>query len=563
MSVSAVAQDAGRTLGEQGAKGAAATAFPVVVTLFTGDWWDAAQIYRAWALPSASWTAKGPVAERSDVPHWLLGMTTWINSHWQGRDIFNTTWGDPHVMQHAAAAVARRFGLAGALGGLGLHWYEWDHYAFDTHYPEYFPVRDGFKEAVAALRAADVDVRVAPYINGRIYDQAAEKWSKDHARAHMCKRATAYNLNETQSHLALYDESYGSGAVFAVSCPHTSYWQDTIGGIATSLVADYGTSGVYIDQVAAAGPRGCWDPTHQHTLGGGSYWVDGYRTLLDKARAGVGSNSVLLTESNAEPFMDGINVFLTLVGFGSADFAGASRIVPVFPSIYGGYYVAMGAEFFQEDLTGPTPDVFSAKIAKQFLFGAQMGWFSLGGRSNQVPYMGIYEQLLSPTYDPEIALLQRLAARKVLANPWLQDGSHMRELPLSVSLLDDAAAAAAADVVVHVPRASPSMQQTYEHLRTSAHAAKLQYAPVMSAAWLRRDGSSLLVALVSVGRKGTHHVTASLDMRQFGFGGAATKFKVVDLVSGQSKGTFPSTAVPVAQLLQPHDVELLVISPEN
>jgi hypothetical protein len=83
--------------------------------------------------------------------------------------------------------------------------------------------------------------------------------------------------------------------------------------------------------------------------------------------------------------MDGINVFLTLVGFDTPP-AGAQRAVPVFPAIYGGYYIAMGAEFFQQDLV-PNPDVFSAKIAHMFLFGAQMGWFSLGGRDNQNPPM--------------------------------------------------------------------------------------------------------------------------------------------------------------------------------
>jgi hypothetical protein len=62
--------------------------------------------------------------------------------------------------------------------------------------------------------------------------------------------------------------------------------------------------GTYIDQIAAAGPRNCWDPTHNHTSGGGHYWVDGYRKLLEKARQGS-KKRMILTESNAEPFMDG------------------------------------------------------------------------------------------------------------------------------------------------------------------------------------------------------------------------------------------------------------------
>jgi hypothetical protein len=36
----------------------------------------------------------------------------------------------------------------------------------------------------------------------------------------------------------------------------------------------------------------------------------------------------------------------------------------------------------------------------------QLGWFSLGGRDNQQPPMGIYDQLMSPEYDAEIAYLR-------------------------------------------------------------------------------------------------------------------------------------------------------------
>eukprot|EP01126_Amoeba_proteus_P041825 TRINITY_DN4512_c0_g1_i5.p1 TRINITY_DN4512_c0_g1~~TRINITY_DN4512_c0_g1_i5.p1 ORF type:complete len:256 (+),score=36.16 TRINITY_DN4512_c0_g1_i5:335-1102(+) len=138
------------------------------------------------------------------------------------------------------------------------------------------------------------------------------------------------------SHLFLYEESYGSKAVFAVSCPSTDYWQNTITSVVSELVNEYGTDGVYLDQIAAAGPRNCFDPTHDHPLGGGSAWVDGYRLMLTKARSKIGNDAILLTESNAEPFMDSINLYLTLVGFIVADFSGSNRIIPVFPAIYGG-----------------------------------------------------------------------------------------------------------------------------------------------------------------------------------------------------------------------------------
>jgi hypothetical protein len=70
---------------------------PFQLQLFAGDWWDAAQIYRPFALTQADWTRKGPLVNRTDVPAWLLNMTVWVNSHWQQNDIFNITGGDPEV----------------------------------------------------------------------------------------------------------------------------------------------------------------------------------------------------------------------------------------------------------------------------------------------------------------------------------------------------------------------------------------------------------------------------------------------------------------------------------
>lgn len=60
--------------------------FDVVVASFDGDWFDAAQVYRAWVMGGeADWIAGGLVYERDDFPQWGLDLTVWVNSHWQVR----------------------------------------------------------------------------------------------------------------------------------------------------------------------------------------------------------------------------------------------------------------------------------------------------------------------------------------------------------------------------------------------------------------------------------------------------------------------------------------------
>jgi len=87
-----------------------------------------------------------------------------------------------------------------------------------------------------------------------------------------------------------------------------------------------------------------------------------------------------------------------------------------------------GAMFFKQDFEDP--DVFASKCANMFMFGAQLGWFSLIGRDNQAPYMGIYEELMDEKYDMEIEYLRKLSKAKRVANSYFLNGRSMRQLPL-------------------------------------------------------------------------------------------------------------------------------------
>lgn len=195
-------------------------AFPIVFAPFEGDWYDAAIIYKTWAIPNAVWLKQGKMADRTDIPNWIYNITTWVNSHWQNNDIFNITGGDPTVVLSNIMNIVERLGLE--KDALALHWYEWDTLGyilnskyedcvdevtcgFDTHYPEYFPVREGFHATLKKIQ--ELGVKVAPYINGRIVDQKTKFWTRDNNSAFesACKKSNGV-LNATSSDLTTYDE---------------------------------------------------------------------------------------------------------------------------------------------------------------------------------------------------------------------------------------------------------------------------------------------------------------------------------------------------------------------
>lgn len=149
--------------------------------------------------------------------------------------------GDPAYVQGEMLKVNALLDLPSHGGHLALHWYEWDTlgYAlgsnhtkceptvgppcgFDTHYPDYFPARQGCSKAIKAMQKAGM--RVIPYINGQLYDTRIPRWTQDKANISNQKflvdealtMATTATSPELNPHLEHFD-----GITSAVMCPHT------------------------------------------------------------------------------------------------------------------------------------------------------------------------------------------------------------------------------------------------------------------------------------------------------------------------------------------------------
>ena len=331
-------QDVGfRLLSENaGVPGAAfAPDYPVVIAAYRGDWWQAAERYRAWATQQA-WTAKGPIRQRADYPQRLEDLGFWM--------ILN---GEPAGVTNQMAKTARLYPDVPA----GVHWYCWHQIPFDNSYPEYFPTKDGMAEATRAM--AGKGQMVMPYINGRLWDQDIPSFIGAYAAT--CKQLTGTN----------YVEHYGKHSRNLVPmCPATRLWQDKVRDICHRLMAGCGVNAIYLDQIGAAAPAACYDASHGHPLGGGRYWTDGYRAMLtpikgEAERLGV----ALTTENTAEPYMDTVDAYLAWNPRYQED-------VPLLPAVYSGYTIYFTSPQASQD----TLDAFCAAQARDFLWGCQLGW---------------------------------------------------------------------------------------------------------------------------------------------------------------------------------------------
>ncbi|MBQ0006022.1 MAG: hypothetical protein KBS57_01275, partial [Alistipes sp.] len=251
----------------------------IVIAPFRGDWFDAAMMYKEWMKNESAWYpgellgAEG----RKDTPMWMKELCIWLSGNGFDKKIgeFQQEMGVP----------------------VGLHWYNWHQIPFDNDYPHYLPAKEGFRERAKELR--ENNIYVMPYINGRLWD------TRDNVMSDSLFTAQALPAVSKQKDGKPNIESYGSkevdgsDVVLGVMCPATKVWRDKMAEVVLKLTEEEQVNGVYMDQIAAAPPRLCFDATHGHPTGGGDWWTPAYRELLANIRAKMNPEAILTTESNA------------------------------------------------------------------------------------------------------------------------------------------------------------------------------------------------------------------------------------------------------------------------
>jgi len=368
--------------------------YDVVLGLFEGDWFDAAMIYRPWALRQKR--AARQVKDRRDIPDWSRHLPLWVHVSFPQL---------PKVDRAEMDALADRvLRFRQALGRpCGAHVYNWHDHPFDILYPDYRP-RPGIKQFVRRLQRESV--RVMPYINGRLFDMDLADWTREGARRFATKEAAPKIGGRPER---LFSETYGSNTPMAVMCSATKYWQDKVAGIVCRLVKDLGVDAVYIDQIAAAWSEVCSDPAHGHPLRGGGWWIHGYAEMIEKTwrrlrRIGRDRDVLLTTECNADAYLAMLGNFLMLHGV-------RNHVVPLFTAIYGGY-----APLFAREADVQDRATFRIMTAQNILWGCQNGWF--GARQMDL--------LMTPEYREELLFLKGLCALYDRLLPFFDGGRMLR-----------------------------------------------------------------------------------------------------------------------------------------
>lgn len=346
----------------------------IVFGPIVGDWFDAARVYRDWAQKQI-WMSKGLLDKRDDMPKRLRDGLVWL-----------LLSGPPGDVVPKAIAAQEFLDVP-----IGIHWYNWHKIPFDDDYPHYFPTKDGVPEAVKKL--TDRGIYVMPYINGRLWDSDTDDF-----------KTVALPACTKDVHGKPYIETYGSGQKLVPMCPTTKVWQDKVCEIIDGLVNKVGVNAVYLDQIAAAGPRQCMDASHGHPLGGGSWWAPAYWKMMDRVQT-IGARKspdvFFTTENNAESYSQNIDAFLIWN-------PRQPNMIPINAVVYGGMRVHFANRVHPDD--GDL--AFAMKVGRDFLWGTQLGWMA--------PFY------MEPAHKSKGVYFRRLAKARLMANKFLAYGQMLR-----------------------------------------------------------------------------------------------------------------------------------------
>ncbi len=354
---------------------------------FQGDWFDACQIYREWALKQ-SWCSKGPLSVRQDIPKWYK----------EAPFIFYTTLNDSAAGTHSMDENLRigadhfREWLKWAGMKLPANFYAWEqpahglsvrdlpfhkarsqlmnssgrwsgmtgHNYYDGNYPGIQALRD-FSAECGRLRQEGG--MVCPYIALELFNQGPSENAPYATEAKPSAIRDLYGCIRT----------WGGDRSWQM-CSWPPWWRNRLKETCLLMLDRENVGGFYLD-VMRGSCLPCYWTAHGHTAAGGSSMTTGRHELVKIIREAVRAKdpeAIITGENPSENMIDVIDGVLSNTL--DADTA------PIFAAVYQDYIPRYGLEISR------SPKNFFIECASLFVEGMQIGRIRLRPRPGSLSF---------------------------------------------------------------------------------------------------------------------------------------------------------------------------------
>ncbi|MBT3379722.1 MAG: hypothetical protein HN742_36475 [Lentisphaerae bacterium] len=324
-----------------------------VIRTFRGDWYDAARIYREWALQQ-TWTAEGPIHERKSTPNWFKEVDEWMM-----RNFTHEPKGleyDPIVKDVLAGCSVGHY--AGDFGKEG-------HQLIDS--PDRFPLKPGDHEFIQASRTNSRPIMA--YIQGICWDRESPSYVRENGNEHTVRNFYGKRV--------VWDFSARKniGRICAIAHPG-SVWGECLGKTVEQMAAA-GMRAAYLDSNNHAGTYMNFNPNYGSDVGGGRGYIQSNRAMVRamKTRARkVDPGFCFSAESFWEGNMAELDAYLvcnTTYQFLQGDQVTA---IPLAHAVYHDRTIMYCSWVGRHDLQEDNANGYVAKFAQTLVWGVKPGW---------------------------------------------------------------------------------------------------------------------------------------------------------------------------------------------
>ena len=328
--------------------------YPVEVRSFTGDWYDAAQIYRRWAIQQ-EWCGEGTLAQRrgKDIPAWFLDVTVWHHI-----SVNNILRGQKAEFENVLSCFKEHKNAVWL-----THWGV-DNKRYDFPTPDRFPLTKNDKAALAKLRKAGCPI--SGYIQFTAWTRTMPSFGKyPDAEDNLLR-------NYYGQILSWGGTGYRKDSMFVYP---GKLWQRVLGEVIEKMVRS-GFTVAYLDSGNHGGHHLNFTPKCTDRSGGGNDYVKNSQKLLKYLRARgreINPDFCTTTESFWEGNLHCLDAVLC-VNSPSAYLEG-DRVtaIPLAPAVYHDYAQLYATHYGIADVAGNAEGLI-AKTSQALLWGIMPGW---------------------------------------------------------------------------------------------------------------------------------------------------------------------------------------------
>ena len=309
--------------------------YDTIVGVFHGDWYDAADLYKAWA--TKQWWCRKKLWDR-DIGDWMrrgFGVFQMSNYHIPKLE-----------MNHPLAQIADVVNDLSREAGVPLLAlvFNWEGGGGWTGPVGFFPPREGeaaFREAMSRVRQAGN--RGFVYVTGGCwylklpYDPPFDSTAEFDAEA----RPHAIKAVDGSVPIGRWYKGWESTRL----CAHTRYTRELTASVVTKCL-ELGCTVVQIDNFPCGGSEACYDPSHGHPLGYGPWWSQAWGETLAEVRRRAKAEDpdcALTTEGISENFIPYLDMYdhragnMEYFGHYSRGMPMGGETIPLFNYVYNEY----------------------------------------------------------------------------------------------------------------------------------------------------------------------------------------------------------------------------------